>query len=169
MSPQYVPFSTPSVDPTHAAYLALPKCKDTELSRTRPRTPKHYELGWFPRQMYCPQCSEEQVSEEMRFCSRCGLPLAIVSQLVRGGGALEGGAQGLDAGGRERSDRARVTRQALQIWGGQLRSPGDGGSSCSSPVRPLAQRRCLGQSPNRACQSGEIPDRHDPFSVPARG
>ena len=26
----------------------------------------------------------------MRFCSRCGFPLAIVSQLVRGGGALEG-------------------------------------------------------------------------------
>jgi hypothetical protein len=40
--------------------------------------------------MYCPQCSQEQVSEEMRFCSRCGFPLAIVTQLVRGGGALEG-------------------------------------------------------------------------------
>lgn len=40
--------------------------------------------------MYCPQCSQEQVSEEMRFCSRCGFPLAIVSQLVRNGGALEG-------------------------------------------------------------------------------
>lgn len=26
----------------------------------------------------------------MRFCSRCGFPLAIVSQLVRNGGALEG-------------------------------------------------------------------------------
>jgi len=26
----------------------------------------------------------------MRFCSRCGFPLAIVTQLVRGGGALEG-------------------------------------------------------------------------------
>jgi hypothetical protein len=40
--------------------------------------------------MFCPQCSQEQVSEEMRFCSRCGFPLAIVSELVRGGGALEG-------------------------------------------------------------------------------
>ena len=26
----------------------------------------------------------------MRFCSRCGFPLAIVTQLVRGGGVLEG-------------------------------------------------------------------------------
>ena len=40
--------------------------------------------------MYCPQCSQEQLSEEMRFCSRCGFPLAIVSQLVRNGGVLEG-------------------------------------------------------------------------------
>jgi len=40
--------------------------------------------------MYCPQCSQEQVAEETRFCSRCGFPLAIVSELVRGGGALEG-------------------------------------------------------------------------------
>jgi hypothetical protein len=40
--------------------------------------------------MYCPQCSQEQIAEEMRFCSRCGFPLAIVSQLVRNGGALAG-------------------------------------------------------------------------------
>lgn len=40
--------------------------------------------------MYCPQCSQEQLAEEMRFCSRCGFPLAMVSQLVRNGGALAG-------------------------------------------------------------------------------
>jgi hypothetical protein len=40
--------------------------------------------------MYCPQCSQEQVAEEMRFCSRCGFPLAIVSKLVRSGGTLAG-------------------------------------------------------------------------------
>ena len=40
--------------------------------------------------MYCPQCSQEQVAEEMRFCSRCGFPLAIVAELVRNGGALAG-------------------------------------------------------------------------------
>ncbi len=37
--------------------------------------------------MYCPQCSQEQLAEEMRFCSRCGFPLTMVSQLVRNGGA----------------------------------------------------------------------------------
>jgi hypothetical protein len=40
--------------------------------------------------MYCPQCSQEQVGEEMRFCSRCGFPLTIVSQLVANGGAFAG-------------------------------------------------------------------------------
>lgn len=40
--------------------------------------------------MYCPQCSQEQTAEEMRFCSRCGFPLTIVSQLVANGGALAG-------------------------------------------------------------------------------
>ena len=40
--------------------------------------------------MFCPQCSQQQVAGEMRFCSRCGFPLTIVSQLVSSGGALEG-------------------------------------------------------------------------------
>jgi hypothetical protein len=40
--------------------------------------------------MYCPQCSQEQLVEEMRFCSRCGFPLTIVSKLVSSGGVLAG-------------------------------------------------------------------------------
>lgn len=40
--------------------------------------------------MYCPQCSQEQLAGEMRFCSRCGFPLTIVTQLVANGGALAG-------------------------------------------------------------------------------
>ena len=40
--------------------------------------------------MFCPQCSQEQVAGEMRFCSRCGFPLTIVSRLVTNGGALAG-------------------------------------------------------------------------------
>jgi hypothetical protein len=38
--------------------------------------------------MFCPQCSQRQVSEEMRFCSRCGFPLEMVSQLVANAGIL---------------------------------------------------------------------------------
>lgn len=40
--------------------------------------------------MYCPRCSQQQASEDVRFCSRCGLPLGAVRELVAGGGELEG-------------------------------------------------------------------------------
>lgn len=39
--------------------------------------------------MYCPKCSQQQISEEMRFCSRCGFPLEGVKELVAAGGLIE--------------------------------------------------------------------------------
>jgi len=36
--------------------------------------------------MYCPQCGQQQASTEMRFCSRCGFPLAGVVELLASGG-----------------------------------------------------------------------------------
>lgn len=38
--------------------------------------------------MYCPKCSQEQISDEMRFCSRCGFSLIAVRDLVASGNAL---------------------------------------------------------------------------------
>ena len=38
--------------------------------------------------MYCPKCSQEQVSDEMRFCSRCGFSLIAVKDLVASDNAL---------------------------------------------------------------------------------
>jgi len=35
--------------------------------------------------MFCPRCSQEQVSEAIRFCSRCGLELDLVSEIVETG------------------------------------------------------------------------------------
>ena len=32
--------------------------------------------------MFCPQCGHRQVSDETRFCSRCGLPLNVVTDLL---------------------------------------------------------------------------------------
>ena len=32
--------------------------------------------------MFCPQCGHRQVSDETRFCSRCGLPLNLVTELL---------------------------------------------------------------------------------------
>lgn len=38
--------------------------------------------------MHCPRCGQQQVSEEIKFCSRCGLPLGLVSEVVAQGGYL---------------------------------------------------------------------------------
>jgi hypothetical protein len=57
--------------------------------------------------MFCPQCSQEQINGQLRFCSRCGFPLRIVSQLVAGGGSLPG----FDAeGNRQLSPRQKGIR-----------------------------------------------------------
>ncbi len=38
--------------------------------------------------MYCPKCGQQQVADNVRFCSRCGLPIGEVSEWMAGGAAL---------------------------------------------------------------------------------
>lgn len=38
--------------------------------------------------MFCPQCGQSQVSQQTRFCSRCGLPLDLVAEVVANRGTL---------------------------------------------------------------------------------
>ena len=38
--------------------------------------------------MHCPRCGQQQVSPETKFCSRCGFPLGLVSDLITHGGFL---------------------------------------------------------------------------------
>jgi len=38
--------------------------------------------------MHCPRCGQQQVSVEIKFCSRCGFPLGLVSELLSNGGFL---------------------------------------------------------------------------------
>ena len=38
--------------------------------------------------MFCPQCGQQQISQETRFCSRCGLPLNLIAEVVSNGGTL---------------------------------------------------------------------------------
>ena len=38
--------------------------------------------------MHCPSCGQQQVSNETKFCSRCGMPLGIVSEVLFHGGYL---------------------------------------------------------------------------------
>jgi hypothetical protein len=36
--------------------------------------------------MYCPRCGQQQISDEMKFCSRCGLPMSGLTEWLAGGG-----------------------------------------------------------------------------------
>jgi hypothetical protein len=38
--------------------------------------------------MHCPSCGQQQISNETKFCSRCGLPLGLISEVVSHGGYL---------------------------------------------------------------------------------
>lgn len=55
--------------------------------------------------MYCPKCSQQQVSDELRFCSRCGFSLSAVRELMAGGNALVEHEAEAQAGQLSRSQR----------------------------------------------------------------
>jgi hypothetical protein len=38
--------------------------------------------------MHCPSCGQQQVSQETKFCSRCGMPLGTVAEVLAHGGYL---------------------------------------------------------------------------------
>ncbi len=38
--------------------------------------------------MYCPNCGQQQISNETRYCSRCGLQLGLIAEVVANGGFL---------------------------------------------------------------------------------
>ena len=40
--------------------------------------------------MYCPRCGQQQISDEMKFCSRCGLPMSGLAEWLASGGAPAG-------------------------------------------------------------------------------
>jgi hypothetical protein len=63
--------------------------------------------------MFCPQCSQQQVSDEMRFCSRCGFPLSTVRQLIASGGTFPG--RDVEAQGSQVSKGLRGVRKGLWI------------------------------------------------------
>lgn len=48
--------------------------------------------------MFCPQCGQQQASSDMRFCSRCGLSLDSVSELLMAGGSYSAFRKGVRQG-----------------------------------------------------------------------
>ncbi|HKG12613.1 MAG TPA: zinc ribbon domain-containing protein [Pyrinomonadaceae bacterium] len=67
--------------------------------------------------MYCPRCGR-QASEEVRFCSGCGLPLDDTAALVQAGGRLAPHGDAPDEATRTLTPRARGTRKGLMIMAG---------------------------------------------------
>lgn len=38
--------------------------------------------------MHCPNCGQQQISLDIKFCSRCGFPMALIPDLLANGGTL---------------------------------------------------------------------------------
>ncbi|MET0624055.1 MAG: zinc ribbon domain-containing protein [Pyrinomonadaceae bacterium] len=66
--------------------------------------------------MFCPRCGQ-QAAEEVRFCSRCGLPLDAAAEIVATGGRPVTRAEPDDAGGAL-TPRQRGTRKGLMVAAG---------------------------------------------------
>lgn len=63
--------------------------------------------------MYCPKCSQQQISEEMRFCSRCGFPLGGITELIASDGILAPSEN--ESEGQRLSPRQKGVRKALLL------------------------------------------------------
>lgn len=73
--------------------------------------------------MYCPNCGQQQATSEIRFCSRCGFPLAGVAHLLASGGELANLMMS-DSGERRLSPRQKGLRQGtLLLFLGCLLTP----------------------------------------------
>ena len=68
--------------------------------------------------MFCPRCGQ-QAAEEVRFCSRCGLPLDAAAELVEAGGVPDWSLAPGEAGGGL-TPRQRGTRKGLMMMAGAL-------------------------------------------------
>jgi hypothetical protein len=56
--------------------------------------------------MFCPNCGQQQASDETRFCSRCGFQLGVVKAVLAAGDVAEGraGAASVPDGTRRKKD-----------------------------------------------------------------
>jgi hypothetical protein len=64
--------------------------------------------------MYCPQCGQEQVSPETRFCSRCGFLLTAIAGVMESGGLIPQNALVANTSGA--SPRKKGLKQGLFIF-----------------------------------------------------
>ena len=63
--------------------------------------------------MFCPQCGQQQVSSDVRFCSRCGFQLSVVTELLSTGGVA---ASSIEQPPPGESPRRRGVRQGMLMF-----------------------------------------------------
>lgn len=63
--------------------------------------------------MYCPRCGQQQVSENIKFCSRCGFLMELIPEVLAGGGVLP---QLLDLNKDKRLFTRKNGLKAALIW-----------------------------------------------------
>lgn len=63
--------------------------------------------------MYCPQCGQLQVSDTVRFCSRCGFLLEGVTVILASGGMIP--ARYIKSGNQPLSPRSKGVRQGAML------------------------------------------------------
>ena len=64
--------------------------------------------------MHCPKCGQQQISEETRFCSRCGFLLTGIAEVVATGGLIPAQRSGIT--GNTNSPRRRGVMQGAFIF-----------------------------------------------------
>ncbi|HKP68190.1 MAG TPA: zinc ribbon domain-containing protein [Pyrinomonadaceae bacterium] len=64
--------------------------------------------------MHCPQCGQQQVSDETRFCSRCGFLLSGIAEVVANQGMIPNQKSGLT--GKADSPRRRGIKQGVFLF-----------------------------------------------------
>ncbi len=62
--------------------------------------------------MHCPKCGQQQISDEIRYCSRCGFPLSGVAAVVANNGEVPGPAPSA----QKDSPRKRGIKQGVFIF-----------------------------------------------------
>ncbi|MDQ2937438.1 MAG: zinc ribbon domain-containing protein [Acidobacteriota bacterium] len=63
--------------------------------------------------MYCPQCGQQQVSDAVRFCSRCGFLLEGVTAVIASGGIIP--ARYIQPRNQQLSPRSKGVRQGAML------------------------------------------------------
>jgi hypothetical protein len=65
------------------------------------------------QKMFCPKCSQQQASDQVRFCSRCGFQLARVAELIANDGVIPAPKEMRQT--RELSPRDKGIRGGMQL------------------------------------------------------